>query len=195
MRENHFTVSSPPTPIHDVSIRVGPDSTVELYYRPVKLVLYRETRSPYPWVETSIWFETRYSFSGYMRMNTIEFRENEDHSNAKKGRCECGDLSCEDLGLWEGTEKEIRTDRRFNEVLQERVEHLVKIKERAVTAKEKRLAKIAADPAAWEAKKIELKEKRDAKKAEVAESRERAGLLKVAEDIHRGHWPGGVAPQ
>ena len=199
MRENPYTVSPPPTPIHDVSVRLGKSPYPwELHYRPVELVLYREIKSPYPWMaydEGSIWFEKRYSFSRYMGEKAVEFRENKDHSNDKQGRCECGYSSCDDLGLWEGTEEEIYSNSRFNKVLQERVEYLIKIEERAVKAKEKRLAKIAADPAAWEAKKIELKAKRDAKKAELAVSQKRADLVKLASQIHAGHWPNGIAPQ
>jgi hypothetical protein len=189
-----ITLGPPPAPINDVRITTvgyAAQGGYELHYRPVTSVLYLLADNPYPWATEQIVIERRYSFGTdpYYRLTFYDHRE--DHKNTKQGRCECGYSTCNHLGLWEGTELEIVSGDDFQEILAKRLEYLVKVESRAVITKEKRLAKIAADPAGHAERLIKLKEKRDAKKAELAKKAERPrGNYSVS-----GQWPGHVAPR
>ena len=196
--KNIITLGPPQTPIHDISVTnvvYAAQGGYELRYRTVKMVMYVREGQHYPWETETVVVGKRYSFKERSIPGLDFYRPEGEHGNTKQGRCECGNSSCHHLGLWEGTKHEIIGNDRFRELLAKRLEYLVKVQDRAIVAKEKRLAKIAADPAAWEAKKIELKAKRDAKKAELAVSQKRADLVKLASQIHAGHWPNGIAPQ
>ena len=183
-----ITLAPPPTPIHDVQMTNvnAAQGGYELRYRPVAMVMYLLGSVPYPWDTDMIAVEKRYGFNDRGNLSMDFYYPEQDHGNTKQGRCECNYPTCGHLGLWEGTELGIVAREDFKEILWKRLEYLVKVETRNVIAKEKRLAKIAADPAGHEAKKIELKEKRLAKKAELAEKADLATSF---------GWPGGVAPQ
>ena len=167
--KNIITLAPPLTPINDVRIvdlvNVA-QGGYRLRYRPVASVMYLLGGAEhYPWETDMIVVEKRYGFKDRTNLSLDFYWPEKDHGNTKQGRCECGYPTCTHLGLWEGTESAIIGGDDFGEVLAKRLEYLVKVENRNVTAKAKRLAKIAADPAAHEAKKIKAKEKRDAKKA------------------------------
>jgi len=184
-----ITLAPPPTPINDVRILDlvnAAQGGYRLRYRPVVSVMYLLGGAEhYPWETDMIVVEKRYGFKDHTSLSLDFYWPEKDHGNTKQGRCECGHPTCTHLGLWEGTESAIIGRDDFGEVLAKRLEYLVKIENRNVAAKEKRLAKIAADPAAHEAEKIKAKEKRDAKKA---------ALANPTRNPYPGQWPDRVPP-
>lgn len=166
--KNIITVGPPETPIYDVivtNVINAHQGGYELRYRPVRMVMYVREGQHYPWETETIVVGKRYSFKDRSIPGLDFYRPEEEHGNTKQGRCECGNSSCHHLGLWEGTKDEIIFGNdRFREILAKRLEYLVKVQDRAMVAKEKRLAKIAADPGAHAEKLKKAKEKRDAKK-------------------------------
>jgi len=191
--KNIITLGPPLAPINDVRIThlVNADQGgYQLHYRPVTSVLYVLADNPYPWQTEQIVIERRYSFGDDPHYRLAFYDLREEHTNTKQGRCECGYSTCNHLGVWEGTELEIVSGDDFRERLAKRLEYLVKVESRAVITKEKRLAKIAADPAGHAEGLRKLKEKREAKKAELAKKAEPRGNYSVSDQ-----WPGRVAPR
>jgi hypothetical protein len=179
-----ITLAPPPAPIHDVRITNVVNAAqggYELRYRSVGMVMYLKGEIRYPWDTDVIMVEKRYSFDARGSLNLDFFYPLEDHGNTNQGSCNCNYSTCNHLGLWEGTESEIIRKEDFNEILSKRLEYLVKVQTRNVVAKEKRLAKIAADPAGHAEKLRVAKEKRDAKKAASA-------------NPNPGQWPARVPP-
>lgn len=196
--KNIITLGPPLAPINDVRIVDVVNAAqggYKLRYRPVQMVMYVLGGERYPWDTDMIVVEKRYSFDDRNSLSLDLFYPEKDHGNTKQGRCECDYSTCGHLGLWEGTEHEIVGNDDFRERLAKRLEYLVKVENRVVIAKEKRLAKIAADPAAHEAEKIKLKEKRDAKKAEHEEKLKRARSDNYSVIHGVAGWPRGIAPQ
>jgi hypothetical protein len=178
-----ITVGPPQTPIHDVRITNVVNAAqggYQLRYRPVAAVMYVMEEQRYPREDTVV-VGKKYSFEDRDILGLDFYYPAKDHGNTKQGRCECGYSTCGHLGLWKGTKNEIVGNAYFREILGKRLEYLVKVKNRAVIAKEKRLAKIAADPAGHAEKLKEAKEKRDAKKAAQA-------------NVYPGQWPNRVPP-
>ena len=192
--KNIITLGAPPAPINDVRITDlvnARQGGYRLRYRPVATVMYLLAGERYPWDTDMIVVEKLYGFNDRRNLSLDFYHPQTDHGNTNQGRCECGYSTCDHLGLWEGTELEIVSGDDFKEILAKRLEYLVKVESRAVITKEKRLAKIAADPAGHAERLIKLKEKRDAKKAELAKKAERPrGNYSVS-----GQWPGHVAPR
>jgi len=195
--KNIITLGPPPAPINDVRITHLVDAAqggYQLRYRPVTTVMYLLAGERYPWDTDMIVVEKRYGFNDRNDLSLDFYHPETDHGNTNQGRCECGYSTCNHLGLWEGTELEIVSGDAFQAILAKRLEYLAKVESRAVITKEKRLAKIAADPAGHQAKLIELKKKRDAKKADglsiLAKKAEPRGDYSVS-----GQWPGHVAPR
>lgn len=169
--KNIITLGPPQEPIHDVRITNVVNAAqggYELRYRPVGMVMYVLGGEHYPWETDMIVVEKRYSFDTRNSLSLDFYYPEKDHGNTKQGRCECDYSTCGHLGLWEGTEHEIVSNDDFRKILAKRLEYLVKVENRAVIAKEKRLAKIAADPAGHAEGLRKAKEAREAKKAAVA---------------------------
>ncbi len=169
--KNIITLAPPVAPINDVRIINLVNAAQEGYllrYRPVISVLYLLTDNPYHWETDPVVVEKRYSFGSNSYHQLDFYYPREDHGNTKQGRCECGYSTCDHLGLWEGTENEIVGNDDFREILAKRLDYLVKVENRALMAKEKRLAKIAADPGAHAEGLRKAKEARAAKKAALA---------------------------
>ena len=190
-----ITLAPPPAPIQDVriiNVINAAQGGYELRYRPVGMVMYLLGEIRYPWDTDMIAVEKRYGFNDRSNLTLDFYYPEQDHGNTSQGRCECNYSTCGHLGLWEGTESEIVRKEDFNEILFKRLEYLVKLETKNKVAKEKRLAKIAADPAGHAEKLRVAKEKRDAKKAELAE---KAELAKLPARLTSAGWPGGIAPQ
>jgi len=181
--EKIITLASPRTPLYDVRI-LWDDTGHDCVFAPVNMVMYLLGDTSYPWDTDMIVVEKRYNLSNRSNLTMDFYWPHKDHGNNKNGSCECNHSTCSHLGLWEGTVQEIRAREDFGEISKKRIEYLVKVKTARAVAKEKRLAKIAADPAKHEADKKKAKEKRLAKKLE-----------KQHPPVIRGGWPGGVAPQ
>ena len=162
-----ITLAPPLAPIHDVRITDVVNAAQGGYvlrYRPVGMVMYLLSEIRYPWDTDVIAVEKRYCFDDWNDLSRDFYYPEQDHGNTNQGRCECNYSTCGHLGLWAGTESEIVRKEDFNEILFKRLEYLVKMETRNKVAKEKRLAKIAADPAGHAERLKVAKEKRDAKK-------------------------------
>jgi len=184
-----ITLAPPPAPIQDVriiNVINAAQGGYELRYRPVGMVMYLLGEIRYPWDTDMIAVEKRYGFNDRSNLTLDFYYPEQDHGNTSQGRCKCNYSTCGHLGLWEGTQSELVRNEDFNEILFKRLEYLVKLETKNKVAKEKRLAKIAADPAGHAEKLRVAKEKRDAKKAELA---------KLSARLTSVGWPGGIAPQ
>ena len=165
--EKIITLAPPPAPIHDVRITNIVTASKHghvLRYRPVEMVMYLIEDIRYPWDTDVIAVEKRYCFDDRNNLTLDFYYPKQDHGNTNQGRCECNYSTCGHLGLWEGTQSEIVRNEDFNEIRFRRLEYLVKVQTRSKVAKEKRLAKIAADPAGHAERLKVAKEKREAKK-------------------------------
>jgi len=186
--KNIIALAPPLAPINDVwiiNLVNAASGGYQLRYSPVTSVLYLLTDNPYYWETAPVVVEKRYSFGGDSYHHLDFYYPRKDHGNTKQGRCECGYSTCYQLGLWEGTDNEIVGNDDFREILAKRLEYLVKVQDRAMVAKKKRLAKIAADPEAHAGKLKNAKEKRDAKKA---------ALANPDRNANPGQWPNRVPP-
>ena len=184
-----ITLAPPPAPIQDVriiNVINAAQGGYELRYRPVGMVMYLLGEIRYPWDTDMIAVEKRYGFNDRSNLTLDFYYPEQDHGNTSQGRCICNYSTCGHLGLWEGTQSELVRNEDFNEIFFKRLEYLVKLETKNKVAKEKRLAKIAADPAGHAEKLRVAKEKRDAKKAELA---------KLSARLTSVGWPGGIAPQ
>ena len=187
-----ITLGPPPTELNDVRI-LDPEQGVinlggggyRLGYRPVRSVIYLIVDDGYPWETETIAVEKRYSFGVSGIANRDFYRPVTEHGTSDRGRCECENLACRHLGLWEGSPSRIVDNDNFREALKKRLEHLVTYVEKKETAKEKALARKLADPVGHEARRVIAKEKREAKKA---------ALAIPVQNPDPGQWPNRVAP-
>jgi hypothetical protein len=182
-----ISVGMPSTPIHSVHIIKfinGQQGGYSLFYKKVTSVIHYLSENHY--YTKDIVIEKAYSFDKNLSRYQYYSWRKEDHQNTKNGKCGCGSITCQELGLWEGNQQEIVSDDGFRTALQLRLEQLDKYYSSQRLAKEKRDAKKLADPVGHAEKLRVAKEKRDAKKA---------ALATPTRNPVPGQWKNGVPPR